>query len=464
MTLSNTNKWGLFIWALIFLWALLSLSFDVIRFHMNASALQRLNMQAFTGIVDEVWNDTVNQDLNGRVRHTPDPVKLDIVHRSGRAYDTRNSSFPHLCEAKLREKGLWQDWAFAHQPTSRPPVIWLDPAPNCYKRLNGKCVFHFEWDWIFSFVLRRVPGIDPSQLIADAEFRTLSDGGIYIFSQNTWSWGKFHRLSKALCVCDSAATLIHISDEAGIETPAYSQWSLIVRNYFNKAVVDNPTWGRNVVVVPLGFATSFWMNAPGIHHVPSVRERNYSWVFYGDPHKSTRRRMQSAMKTVPGGFSYYTSGGFATEEMIAPYKVRDTLTHSIFCPSPMGFSNPDTFRFSEALEAGCFPITDAGNGPKGYFTEYFERYDPGGPAMDYIMEVPNVDAWADVPLRIEQAMMNMTELQARHSAMVAWWDQFKDRLSRDIANRLIRSKHRRDVANRLIESKHRSYRKRASCG
>jgi FkbM family methyltransferase len=361
---------------------------------------------------------------------TLEPAGVNHIH---------NSSFQHRCEAKLRQEGLWRDWVFA-QPTSQPPLIWLDKTPYCYKQINGKCILHFEWDWIFSFTLRWVPGVDPSQVIADGEFRTLSEGGIYVYEQGTHDTtaGSISLLAKALCVCEAGATLIHIDDESGLETPAYSEWPLIIRNYFNKAVLDNPKWGKKVVIVPLGHASTFWANPPD--RLPGFQERTNSWAFYGDPHKSTRNSMQSAMNTVPGGFSYYTSGGFATAEMIPPYTVRETLARSIFCPCPTGWTNPDSFRFSEALEAGCFPIVDAGNFQKGYFTEYFEQYDAGSSAMEYIMQVPNQAAWADVPLRIEKAMMNMTALQTQQAAMVVWWNQFKEKLSRHVADRIMQLK------------------------
>ena len=374
--------------------------------------------------------------------------------RSEEANHSLNSSFPHLCEAKLRKAGLWRNWTFAQTPSSQRPVISLWPRNlSCMTDLrsrdmvldgHGGCMPMFEWDSLFSVILRTVPGINRSNVILDSKFSTLSQGAIYIYSQSK-DMSPIRLLAKALRMCDAGATLVHFSDERSSQTPGYADWSLVLRNYWNKGMVDDPKFQGKVMVMPLGVAWSFWMHDAQDRHghperLPTVWERNYTWSFYGDIKKSTRRSMESAMATVPGGFSY-ASHGFAGKDMIAPYKVRETLMRSLFCPAPTGWINPDTFRFSEALDAGCFPIVDAGQVKKGYFTEFFERYDGQISGMDYIMQVPNKKAWSHVPSHIDKAMMNVTALEARRAAMVLWWKQFKENLGQEVADRILRLKH-----------------------
>ena len=118
------------------------------------------------------------------------------------------------------------------------------------------------------------------------------------------------------------------------------------------------------------------------------------------------------------------------------------LMNSIFCPAPTGDINPDSFRFSEALEAGCIPIVDAGrNYPSdGYYLEYFRRHPAlaGDPTnfSDFILQVQNQAGWRAVPSLIAKMMTNVTLIQERQAAMIRWWQRFKDQLGRLVASRI----------------------------
>jgi hypothetical protein len=61
--------------------------------------------------------------------------------------------------------------------------------------------------------------------------------------------------------------------------------------------------------------------------------------------------MAAAMRAVPGG-SHFASHGFAGEDMKAPRALRAVMADTVFCPAPTGWYNPDSYRFSEALEVG----------------------------------------------------------------------------------------------------------------
>ena len=161
------------------------------------------------------------------------------------------------------------------------------------------------------------------------------------------------------------------------------------------------------------------------------------------------------MNAVPGGISY-TSKGFA-RGIERPDKVREKVLESLFCPAPVGFSSPDTFRLSEALEAGCFPVVDAqdrwsrerwrgylrgvGNrldtrcaiSQARYFEEYFEHWGEGEAFKKFIFQVPQEWKWRSVPSRITKAMANMSKLQNPQTATVFWWANFKDKVARKVA-------------------------------
>ena len=114
----------------------------------------------------------------------------------------------HNCQATLQRLGLWKhyNWKFV-QPAVGRPVVWLHGNPSCYKKVDGRCLPLFEWDWVFAVTLRWVAGINRTQTIADGHFHTLAQGGIYVHHDTgATTPPSFVRLAKALQACNASGT------------------------------------------------------------------------------------------------------------------------------------------------------------------------------------------------------------------------------------------------------------------
>ena len=144
--------------------------------------------------------------------------------------------------------------------------------------------------------------------------------------------------------------------------------------------------------------------------------------------------MAKAMAKVPNGY-IHTSHGFAADDMKRPMP---TLSDSIFCPAPTGWWHPDSFRFSEAIETGCFPLVDGK--PESY--DYKIKYYWKGVAAYYGIEkeldrfIVHVDSWDTIPKYIAEEMSNMDKLERKRASMVLWWKAWKLSLMKKIAIRL----------------------------
>lgn len=62
---------------------------------------------------------------------------------------------------------------------------------------------------------------------------------------------------------------------------------------------------------------------------------------------------------------------------------RRMLEKAVFCPCPCGFEHPDSFRFAEALEAGCLPVVGSNCGAKPPPLQPLQELSPGEKEEDH---------------------------------------------------------------------------------
>jgi hypothetical protein len=55
--------------------------------------------------------------------------------------------------------------------------------------------------------------------------------------------------------------------------------------------------------------------------------------------------MNKSMHAIAGGYQY-ESHKFGGKDGLSKYEMQGKLTESIFCPAPLGWSNPDSYRCS----------------------------------------------------------------------------------------------------------------------
>lgn len=207
--------------------------------------------------------------------------------------------------------------------------------------------------------------------------------------------------------------LIHLSDEWGRDdTDIYKYAKTVIRNYYKDL-------GNNVLNIPLG-----WMNGfPQNMTIKSTEERKYVWSFSGHVDKTTRMEMAKWMSTVPNGKSYFKKCGEDwgpfQGHALNPQQMADMYNDSLFVPCPQGNCSIDSFRVTEALQAGAIPIVERNN----YWIKLF------GPNCPFVQ----VDRWEDAPLLIENLKADFTTIDSIRQHNHRWWLEHTDLL----ANKLV---------------------------
>ena len=135
--------------------------------------------------------------------------------------------------------------------------------------------------------------------------------------------------------------------------------------------------------------------------------------------------MLNAMRTVDGGTAHLTEG-FNSADALPIGAYRALLDDSVLVPCPGGWSNLDTFRVYEALEAGCIPIVEKRPG-----FDYFTRLLGPHP-------MPTVDSWPEAAARV-QHLKSSDGLEVLRTTCAEWWAARKLALAQDTARFIAQS-------------------------
>lgn len=204
-----------------------------------------------------------------------------------------------------------------------------------------------------------------------------------------------------------------IGDEEGIfhsdrlEHPKMKIWWLMPP-FHPKQKVDR--------VGPNGWPT----DAPMM--IEYARKRNHGirpldWSFYGQMTHMRRIQCVNATQGLKNGQLLPTNGFTQGVPRDQYYEV---MVRSKFVLCPSGPCTPDSFRFAEALEAGCVPIVDNltqhTDYPPGYWAYALDRE---------VMPFPVVEDWSQLEDLIELCLFDW---EARAKRCRVWWEAFKEGL------------------------------------
>ena len=146
--------------------------------------------------------------------------------------------------------------------------------------------------------------------------------------------------------------------------------------------------------------------------------RDLPWSFIGQVTHQRRQECRLASWGLPKTGLFISTDGFG--QGLSRENYYESMVRSKFVLCPSGPRTPDTFRFAEALEAGCVPIVDNRtpnpNYPKGYWNYVF--------GMDEF-PFPLVDDWQEVPDLFEGWLKDFDRLQA---LCCGWWMGAKYRM------------------------------------
>jgi hypothetical protein len=206
--------------------------------------------------------------------------------------------------------------------------------------------------------------------------------------------------------------LVHLSDEWGKDpVDHYSRAKYILRNYYKDL-------GSNVINFPLGWMRTF----PYTLTPKTVKDRRYVWSFSGHVDKTTRPEMTHWMSTVEGGRGYFKkcgeNWGPFEGHALDPHQLADLYNNSYFVPCPQGNYSIDSFRVTEALQAGALPIVERSE----YWSNLFGQDHP----------LIELDSWDQAPSIIANLTQDYTLLEQKRSAAYSWWIKYCDNLKNNI--------------------------------
>ena len=292
--------------------------------------------------------------------------------------DAEARYFLHLCRRCLAPK-----------PINRPTLVWqFDPKGA------------WEADW-----LRTLLGDAIGSEVIDNTWTGIADPMIVVDNRLVTEKALYYRDAFAR---GARIILVHLSDEAFRDDRGlYRYCDAVIRNYHTPLIQD-----RRVLTIPLGCKAGFVRTSAA---PKPAAARAHLWSFAGDFKKLTRTSMRTAMEAVGPGRCHAIEG-FGTPDSLSTADYRALLDDSVIVPCPAGWSNLETFRVYEALEAGCIPIVEKRPG-FDYFTELL------GPHP-----IPTIFSWDEAPALIRGWQAEGTMERVR-SDCHAWWEAAKPRIA-----------------------------------
>ncbi len=152
----------------------------------------------------------------------------------------------------------------------------------------------------------------------------------------------------------------------------------------------------------------------GVRKYGLVQERTLDWSFAGQVTHARRLAMTNKLRSMPRGHLKETAG-FLQGDPHRVYLAR--LAASKVAPCPSGPGTPDSFRFYEALEAGCVPLADACT-PEGWPGYWQFVYGPNLP-------FPLVEDWNDLPAIMDDVLADWPRMAKDCGD---WWNEQKARI------------------------------------
>jgi len=207
--------------------------------------------------------------------------------------------------------------------------------------------------------------------------------------------------------------LVHLSDEAFRDDYGiYKYCEAVIRNYWSELLAES----QRVLFLPLGCKAGFVKHD---HVSKPTAQRRHVWSFAGDMKKYTRSEMVAAMGEIAPGFTHLTEG-FNSTDCLPIDDYRALLDDTVFVPCPGGWSNLETFRVYEALEAGCIPIVEQRPG-----FDYFTRLLGPHP-------IPTITRWAEA-IDLVRHMHKEDHIAHTQAMCTSWWQDYKTRLEHRVA-------------------------------
>lgn len=154
---------------------------------------------------------------------------------------------------------------------------------------------------------------------------------------------------------------------------------------------------------------------------PEYPSKDYEVYFSGQITHQRRKQLAAVMPSMPNSVFIPTAGFAQGGDPKDYYKA---LASAKIAPAPSGAATMDTFRFFEAIEMLCLPISDKidskGN-TKNFYKDVF----------GYDIPVTGVTNWSDIRMLVPNLLADYPENM--HN-VVSWWIKYK----RDLGIKIMR--------------------------
>lgn len=193
---------------------------------------------------------------------------------------------------------------------------------------------------------------------------------------------------------------------AGRTYAHYRNFRGVFRNFWSEFF--NP---RLVKALPLGYQNGVRPEAAVLR--PSSARR-FVWSMLGDCKKSSRPEAVRGLTSIRPHYLRPAD----TQGKAEKGEYRDILLESAFVPCPMGNANVESYRTYEALECGAIPIVET-----RWTLDYYGRLlGDDFPGL-------RIRSWASARSQILQRIRQPERLDELQRSCLAWWGEYKTRLS-----------------------------------
>ena len=148
-------------------------------------------------------------------------------------------------------------------------------------------------------------------------------------------------------------------------------------------------------------------------------DRPLLWSFAGDPNKADRRDALAALAHL-SPHHVHTIAHWFSSDSLGSSAYRDLLLNSTFVVCPAGVWNVDSYRVSEALEAGALPVVMR-RGPHQAYDYWAGLFGPAHPLLV-------ADSWDGASATMSTLASDAGALAARRATTTEWWEAEKERM------------------------------------
>jgi len=211
-------------------------------------------------------------------------------------------------------------------------------------------------------------------------------------------------------------SVIHLSDEytnEPIDFYTHKSCKVVIRNYYKKGL------DKKVIVLPLGYHNSY--TSPMIHpyeKTPQIPFRRNLWTFFGT-NWNNRGKILEPLKHL-GTHNLKLYDQWNDETNIKEIEYISYTLDSIFIPCIEG-NNEETYRFYEALEAGCIPIV-----VENEFINYIKNF----------IHIIPLKSWDQAQFFIRELLNNKETLESYRESLLKSYSNMKQYFKNEVRTKL----------------------------